>query len=547
MRWVTRKPGSSTAQTHHDRTTWDEAYARFAATDPATLDVEQWESFAAAAFWTGRPRESIIARQRAYALHRDGGDDARAAHSAWLLFVSHFDLDDLAAAGAWLKRAQRHVGSLPDAVERGYVALGDADWRLFHGELEDALTSARTATASGRRCHDGDLEALGLAAEGRVLVATGDVPAGLAKLDEAMVAVIGDELGAFATGRVYCLLLYTCQELADVRRAAEWTELAMGWCAERGHDSWYPGLCRLHQCEVRSLRGDWSTAEREALKAADELALYGDYLVADGQYLVGEIRRRKGQYAAAADAFRRAHEHGRDPQPGLALLRLAEGHADDAAVALRVALGGAAAKTPLRRGRLLAAQVQVELRLEQVDAAAAAAAELTRLADANRSPLLRAMAGFATGSVLLGRGEPADALPLLQDSCAISRELSCPYEMGETRVLVGLATRQLGDEGTAALELEAAKELFTRLGAAPAVVRVEELLGATAQSAGGLTSRELEVLRLIAQGRSNREIAAQLVISEHTVARHVSNILRKLGVASRSAATTFAHEHDLMG
>jgi DNA-binding CsgD family transcriptional regulator len=543
---VTRESSSSTAHTRHERTTWDEAYTRFAATDPATLDAERWETFADAAFWTGRPRESIVARQRAYRLHRDAGDGARAARTAWLLFVSHFDLDDLAAAGAWLKRAQRHVDSVPDAVERGYVALGDADWRLFHGEVEDALASARTATESGRRDRDGDLEALGLAAEGRVLAARGDVPAGLEKLDEAMVAVLGDELGAFATGRVYCLLLYTCQELADVRRAAEWTELAMGWCVERGHDSWYPGLCRLHQCEVSSLRGDWSAAEREALKAADELKLYGDYLVADGQYLVGEIRRRKGQYAAAADAFRRAHEHGRDPQPGLALLRLAEGHADEAAVALRVALGGAAAKTPLRRGRLLGAQVQAELQLGQVDAAAAAAAELSQLAEGSRSPLLAAVAGLATGSVCLARGEPEKALPLLQDACAVCRELSCPYEMAETRVLVGVATRQLGDEGTAVLELEAATALFTRLGAAPDVARVEALLGATAQTVGGLTSREVEVLRLVAYGRSNREIAGELVISEHTVARHISNIFRKLGVASRSAATTFAHDHNLV-
>lgn len=527
------------------RPSWSGVYDALANTDPTTLGADDFEALAEAAFWLGRPRESISARQRAYALHRDAGNISRATRAASLLFHNYFDLDDTAAAAGWLKRADRHAEEASDQIELGYVAVAQADWKLYNGALDEALDHARRATGAGRAFGDRDLEAFGLAAQGRVLITRGDVLDGLDKLDEAMVAVLSDELTPFATGRVYCLLLYSCQELGDIRRAGEWTDLAVRWCEERGHDSWYPGLCRLHQCEVRSLRGDWPLAEREAVRAAEELAPFGDYLIADGQYLVGEIRRRKGEYAGAEEAFRRAHEHGREPQPGLALLQLAQGNADAAAAALRVTLS-AGSDTPVRRGRLLAAQVQAELGLDHVDAAAASAQVLSELADATRAVFLRALAGMACGSVLLARGEAEGALPLLQDACAICRELSCPYEAAEARVLVGLAARQLGDEGRASLELEAAKATFLRLSAAPDVARVDALLGQRPTLPGGLTSREVEVLRLVANGRSNREIANALSISEHTVARHLSNIFRKLDVASRSAATSFAYEHDLV-
>jgi DNA-binding CsgD family transcriptional regulator len=517
---------------------------RLAAADPDALDVRELEALAEAAFWLGRPRESISARRKAYAKYRDAGDAAGAAKTAWLLFQSHFDIDETAAASGWLKSAHRHAEAVPDQVQAGYVALADAEWALYNGEPDHALTYALHASEVGQRLGDRDLAVLGLATQGRALVSRGDVPEGIGRLDEAMVAVLSDELTPFATGWVYCLLLYTCQELGDVRRAAEWTDLAVRWCAERGQDSWYPGLCRLHQCEVRSLRGDWPVAEREAVRAAEELAPFGDYLIADGHYLAGEIRRRQGDYTGAAEAFRRAHEHGRDPQPGLALLHLARGDADGAASALRVALGSRSG-TPLRRGRLLAAHVQAELRLDSIDAASGSADELAALAESSRSLLLRAMAGAARGAVLLARGDADGALPLLRDACGICRELSCPYEAAETRVLVASAARQLGDEATAVLELEAAKTIFVRLGAAPDVARVDALLARGSVTPGGLTSREVEVLRLVARGRSNRDIATELFISEHTVARHLSNIFRKLDVTSRSAATSFAYEHDL--
>ncbi|HEU4540501.1 MAG TPA: LuxR C-terminal-related transcriptional regulator [Jiangellaceae bacterium] len=507
--------------------------------------MQDLERLAEAAFWLGKPRESIAARQRAYAAYRDAGDDANATKAAWLLFHNYFDLDETAAASGWLIRAHRHAGMIPDQVETGYVALADADWATYHEDLDRALEYAMQATEAGRRFADPDLEGLGLATQGRILIARGDVPDGLDRMDEALVAVLSDELSPFATGWVYCLLLYTCEELGDVRRAAEWTDLAVRWCEQRGQQSWYPGLCRLHQCEVRSWRGEWKVAEAEAIRAAEELAPFGDYLVAEGQYVAAEIRRRKGDYKAAEEAFRRAHQYGRDPQPGLALLYLAQGDPDRAASALRIAVAGGTGM-PLRQGQLLAAHVRAELERGDLEQAAASADRLTELADQTRSRLLQAMAGTANGAVLLRRGEAHTALAALKDACAISRELSCPYETAETQVLVGLAARNLGDDATAKLEFEAARATFAKLGAAPDMARVDALLAKEPQLPGGLTAREVEVLRLVAGGKPNREIAAELFISEHTVARHLSNIFRKLDVTSRSAATSFAYEHDLI-
>lgn len=526
------------------RSSWQDVYDQLAA-GSETLDAGGLEALADAAFWTGRPRESISARQRAYQRHRDAGDAGRSAMTAWRLFHSHFDLDETAAASGWLARARRHARDLADGVETGYVALADADWALYDGRPDEAVSHARRASDTGAAHGDRDLEALGLAVQGRAHVARGDAAEGLDRLDEAMVAVLGDELTPFSTGWIYCMVLYTCHEIGDVRRAAEWTNYAVRWSEDRGEYSWYPGLCRLHRCEMQSLRGEWSAAEQEIVQVAEALASFGDYYAADAHYLTGEIRCRRGDYAGAEEAFRRAHELGRDPQPGLALLRLSQGDADAAAAALRSALAGTPSG-PLRRGRLLAAHVQAELRLGHLGTAEASAKELADLAAAGRTLLLRALAAAAQGSVLLARDAVDAALPLLREAADICRELSCPYDAAQARVLLGTAARRQGDEETARLELEAARATFQRLGALPDAELAAALLARDTLRPRGLTTREVEVLKLLAQGRSNLQIAGALFISEHTVARHLSNIFRKLGVSSRGAATAFAHGHDLV-
>ncbi len=523
---------------------WRQAYDRLSSRAPATLSRDDLELLAEAAFWLGRPRESIAARERVYAVDRDACRQDRAAMTAWRATPTPFDLDETAVAHGWLKRAELHAAERQGSVEEGYVTLGWSEWALYSGDLDEGLARARNAVEVGRRHGDHDLVTLGQANQGRILVARGEVSDGIALFDEAMVAAVGGELTPFVTGWVYCLLLDTCQELGDLRRAAEWTELAIRWCERRGQESWYPGLCRLHRCEVQSLRGQWTVAEREALRAAEELAVFGDYLVADSWYLAGEIRRRKGELTEAAQAFRRAHELGRDPQPGLALLRLARGDAIGAATTLRVALAGGRQR-PLRRGQLLAAHVTAALRTEDIESAAESAGALAELAEITGVLMLRGMSARAQGAVLLARGDIDAALPFLREAYAICKDLSCPYEAAEARLLMGTAARHAGDEETARLEYEAAAAEFDRLGAAPDAERAAALAARASSRPKGLTDREVEVLGLVAHGRTNREIAVALVISEHTVARHLSNIFRKLGVASRSAATAFAFEHDL--
>ncbi|HSE09986.1 MAG TPA: LuxR C-terminal-related transcriptional regulator [Nocardioidaceae bacterium] len=526
---------------------WRRLYDELTAGDVSRLDPEELESLAQAAFWLGSPREAITARSLAYGIHRDAGDHAGAARMCWRLFHSHFELDETAAASGWLSRARRHIGEVPDSIEAGYVAIAAAMWAGFCGDLDEAVEQADAAHELGQARRDRNLAAWGLAMSGGMRVARGDVTEGVAVLDEAMIETISGDLSPFVTGWIYCFLLKTCQALGDIRRASEWTQTAVQWCERQGVDSWYPGVCRLHRCEVASLRGDWASAEREALRVAEELAPFGDYLVAEGQYIAGEIRRLRGEYDLAEAAFRRAHELGHDPQPGRALLRLARGDAQGAANQLRLALIGGT-RQPLSRARLLDAHVSAALALDDTESAARSVEELAELARSSQSRLLWGLLAKSHGSLLLVRDDLDAAVPLLREAASIFQQLECPYELAQTRLALGSAARQAGDEQTAALEFEAASAAFARLGATPDAEQASALSrGGAQQNPLELSDREVEVLRLVARGLSNRDIAAHLVISEHTVRRHLSNLFRKIGVTSRSAATAFAFEHDIAG
>jgi ATP/maltotriose-dependent transcriptional regulator MalT len=261
-------------------------------------------------------------------------------------------------------------------------------------------------------------------------------------------------------------------------------------------------------------------------------------------YQRAELHRLRGQFAEAEDDYRQASQHGRTPHPGLAQLRYAQGQIDTAATAIRQALS----ESPDRvsRSKLLGAYVEIAVAGNNVRAARTAADELAEIAADLNAPLLDAMSARAAGAVLLAEGETPAALDALRRACTTLQELEAPYETARVRVLIGLAYRNLGDDDTAEMELDAARAVFEQLGAAPDLARVTELIGTAAiKTAGGLTPREVQVLRLVATGQTNRAIAAELFLSEKTVARHVSNIFTKLGVSSRSAATAFAYQHDL--
>lgn len=526
-------------------TDWHSTYERLSSAGRDDLSSADLELLAQAAFWVGRPRDSIPPRRELYARQLAAGDDAGAAVTAWRLFCDHFDLDLTAAANGWLRRARRHAAVLPDSIEQGYVSLGCAEWSRFTGEPQTAVGHARQAVRAGESADDADLTAMAQASEARALVMLGDVAGGVAMIDEAMLTAVDGRLSPFATGWVYCVLLTVCHELGDVRRATEWTDLALRWCQHLQDGGYFPGVCRLHQCEVRSLLGQWSDAEMEALRAAEELTAFGDYLVAEGHYIAGDIRRLKGDVEGARRAFRRAHELGRDPQPALALLQAAEGDVGGAQAALRVAAARATAPT-MHRARLLAASAHVELRAGDIPAALTAIDALDEIASTTPSRMLRATALLARGEALLAAGDAHRALAVIHDASEIWHELSCPYEVAQARSLIGLAARLSGDDDTAERELDAARRGFEKLGAAPDAARCAALIAGRGNRPRGLTEREIEVLRLVAHGRSNRDIAEALFISEHTVARHLSNAFRKLDVTSRAAATAFVFEHDLV-
>jgi ATP/maltotriose-dependent transcriptional regulator MalT len=363
-------------------------------------------------------------------------------------------------------------------------------------------------------------------------------------LDEAMVATLSECLHPVWTGAIYCHLMDACRELGDVRRAVEWTEAAERWSEKLPDAGLYRGICRVHHAQVLQLQGAWDQAEREAANATAEMVRLHLGTVSGGHYEIGEIRRLRGDLAGAEEAFRRAHELGHDAQPGLALVRLAQGQFGAAAASIRAALA-ARASDRLGRAELLAAQIQIAVASGDPDMARAACEELEATAAAFGSSGLTAAARQCRGAMLLAAGDPSEAVTTLRGACRMWQELEAPHRAASTRVLLAKAYRALGDEDAALLELDAARAVFERLGAALDISVVAELMGRS-ELPVCLTEREAEVLRLVATGRSNRDIAAELFISERTVHRHVSNIFLKLGVTSRTAATAFAFEHDLV-
>ena len=413
------------------------------------------------------------------------------------------------------------------------------------GDLAAAAAAAAAALEIGQRFGDADLFALAAGGQGYMLLKQGRVKEGLGLLDEAMVAVTTGELSPIPTGLVYCGVILACQEVYELGRAREWTAALTRWCADQPDLVAFTGRCLVHRAEIMQLEGAWTDALEEARRAGHRFAETRNSAAGLALYRQGELLRLQGEFEVAEVAYREASRSGWEPQPGLAQLRLAQGRKDAAAAAIRRAAGEIA--EPLKRAGLLAAYVEIMLAVDDLDEARSACRELAEIAESYESRMLAAMVEQARGAVDLAGGDTRPALVSLRSAWRLWHELDAPYETARVRVLVGLACRLLGDSDAAAMELEAARDVFETLGAAPDLRYVESLIGsAAARESYGLTPRELEVLRLVAAGRSNREIAEALVISEHTVARHVQNIFAKLQVSSRTAAGAFAFEHGLI-
>ena len=525
-------------------TSWAESYDVLRVRDPSELTPREHEQLADAAWWLSKPGESIAARQRAYAGSASAGDAEHAMWMAGRLSIEHFMRGDPAVGAGWLMKAQHLAADTPEGVGHGLLLIVEATVARFSGDVPRALELAGEAAELGRRLGDPDLSAMATHMLGVLLVAAGDVARGVALLDEAMTSVVAGQLSPYFTGIVYCSVIGTCLEIADVRRADQWSEAARAWCETLPPESPFPGMCRVNRAEVAKLRGAWPEAEAEATRASVELMEFDPMGAAQAFYETGEIRRRIGNLTGAEECFARAREIGFDPQPGLSLLRATNGNTDAALAGLRLA-ATTITESRLRRARVLGALVDVALSIGDLDGASEAADLLATLAADSDAPILETTATTAAGALLLARGEAPAAVDRLRDACASWRDLRLPYEGARARVLYGLALRSAGDEDDAILELRSAVAAFDRLGATPDRDEAARLLPGASPLPRGLTPREAEVLRLVAAGKSNRDIAADLVISEHTVARHLQNMFAKLGVSSRSAATAFAFEHDL--
>jgi DNA-binding CsgD family transcriptional regulator len=528
------------------RRAWTEAYEFLSSADRAApLNAEELELLATSAYMLGMNDEYRSALERAHQAYLDDADNARAARCAFWVGLDLMVLGEMGPAMGWFARAQRLLDrEKRDCVERGYLLIPTLLGHVAGDDSEAAYATAAEAAEIGMRFGDADLVALVVQEQGHALVRLGRSEEGLRLLDETMVAVTTGELSPIVTGLVYCNTIGFCQSVYELRRARDWTAALTRWWEEQPDMVAFTGRCLVHRAEIMELSGAWRDALEEARRAGGRPGMSS---AGTGQafYLQGEVHRLQGEFAAAEEAYRGASRFGWEPQPGLALLRLAQGNAEAATAAIRRAVSETVER--MARTGLLPAHVEIMLAAGDLEEARSAARELEEISNDQGSEVLAALLAQAQGAVALGEGDAAAALVALRTASHVWQELEAPYEAARVRVLIGLACRALGDEDTAVMELEAARGIFERLGAAPDLARADALVRSPASvDTHGLTARELQVLRMVAAGATNKAIAAELVLSERTIDRHVSNIFTKLGVNSRAAATAFAYEHKLV-
>src|SRR6266540_2793551 len=523
---------------------WMDAYESLSRADEAApLGTEDLELLAISAHMVGRMDDFLRILERAHHVSLDAGEELRAARAAFWIGMNLAIRGEIGPAGGWFGRAQRLVEREgQDCVEQGYLLVPVALKHQGMGDYEAAYAAAAGAAEMGERFGDADLFAAAVHFQGLIRVKQGRVDEGLGLLDEAMVGVTAGEVSPVMSGVVYCGVIACCEEAFEPRRAREWTDALTRWCEEQPQMVAFTGRCLAHRAGIMQLHGAWRDALVEA-RLARERCEQAMNRAATGQalYQQGELHRLQGDHGAAEAAYKEASRFGREPQPGFALLRLAQGDLDAAKATISRIVGEMT--EPLHRAALLPAYAEIMLAAGDPDEARRASGELEEIAAGSGRPMLDAIAAYVRGVVALGEDEAKAALAPLRRAAQLWQELDAPYEVARVRMLLGLACRELGDSDSAALELEAARAAFEELGAAPDLARLDSLTGAAPH---GLSARELEVLRHVAAGKTNREIATELVVSEHTVARHMQNIFTKLGVSSRTAAAAFAFEHALV-
>jgi DNA-binding CsgD family transcriptional regulator len=539
------------ARRAYERRDWAVAYDRLSAADvaagepgAAALGADELLALATAAYLVGDDDACLRALQRGYRLQVDSANVLGAVRFAfWLALVLNVR-GEVAVGSGWAARAERLLADQPeDVVERGYLRVLDFFRCLNHGDFPGASRVADAMAETARRFGDPDLLAQSLVCKGRLLIYSGRVPEGLSLLDEAMVGVAAGELSPIFAGQVYCAMIEGCQEVMDYGRASAWTTALTRWCDTQPDLVPFTGQCAVHRGQILRLHGAFGAALDEFDNACRRYAAAGSQ-VAAGLALSerGDVLRTRGDYPAAEAAYDEAAGFGYEPQPGRALLLLARGRTPAAVAAVRRLL--AETGDQVHRSRHMPAAVEVLIADGDTDEATKVAVELNGIAESFGCVGLRATAAYCMALVALASNEPDRALPQARTAMHLWSGLQAPYEVARSKVLVGRAFRLLDDEDSAAAELTAAVRAFAELGTSPARQEAEKLL--QRDIAGGLTARELEVLRLVASGNSNTEIAHRLVLSDKTVARHLTNIFTKLAVPSRTAAAAFARDHDLL-
>lgn len=529
------------------RRAWGEVYSLLASAEPAEpLDARQFERLAVAAYCIGKADESATAWGRAHeAFLADGDFENAAMAAAWCSFTL-ISNGDFSLGSGWLARVQALCNDHQlDCPAAAFIVGQMAAGTMFAGDFAKAAEMFETAQQHADRLRDTDCMTLSRMGRGQCLIHLGRGAEGLQLLDEVMVAVLAGTVSPLVAGLAFCAAIEACQQVLEVRRAQEWTTALTQWCDAQPDLVPYRGNCLVHRAEILTFHGAWPEAYEQAVRARDWLTEVAGPTLGNAYYRLGELHRLRGEHADAEAAYKQASRHGHDAQPGLGLLRFAQGHGDSARAALRRALDETV--DVVARARLLGPQTELDLAMDDVPAARRAADELAAIAEQVDVALLRAYARYAAGAVTLAEGDPRTALGYLRSAWREWQELEAPYDLARVRVLIAQACRALGDEDTAEMELDAARWIFDELGAAPDLARVRALsTHRTGVSPGGLSLRETQVLRLVAAGKTNRAIADELFLSEKTVARHLSNIFAKLGVGSRSAATAYAFQHNLV-
>ena len=529
------------------RQAWSEAYSAFRSSDEdSELSGTDLDRFGLVAYLIGRDEEGARIWERAHTMFLEAGERPSAARCAFWLGMAFMDRGEMAHAGGWLSRSRRILDDVStECAEHGYLLVPQGLQLLEEGDATKAKELLEAARAIGQRFNEEDLIALGCLGSGQSSIRQGDVLEGTTLLDEAMVTALSGAASPLVTGIIYCAVVEACIEMFDLRRAQEWTEALARWCAAQPDLVPFKGRCQVYRSEVLQIQGNWQGAFEAACDAERDLSGPPQHpAVGAAYYQQGELLRLRGALSDADEAFRRAEQWGRSPEPGRALLRLAQRRNDAARSAIQHALHES--RNRYSRAHLLAAAAEIFLAVGDISAAREAKNELCALATALEVPWVTAEANRAAGAVWLGEGHPRAAADSLRVALGVWQTFAAPFEVARTHALLAQAAREQGDLEAADAHLAAATLTFRQLGADYELRMLAGASGGPGAAPGGLTSREVEILKLIATGMTNRAIAANLTISEKTVANHVANVLGKLGLSSRAAATAYAYEHNVV-